>query len=111
MWPTQFMSNALRRISRFIEMSGPRVGRTVRRPPPSGGSAAPSSREQPPCVLRAAYLLHADRHRSRAVRHAVALDAAHDLGEGAVQYVVELAHHFALVPEELLQILHPFEVT
>ena len=40
----------------------------------------------------------------------VPLDAAHHLGERAIQHMVELAHHFALVPEELLKILHPFEV-
>src|ERR1700761_1048169 len=86
MWPTQFMSNALRRISRLM------------------------SREQPARGLRVAHLLDAYRHRRCAVRHTVTLDAAHHLGERAIQHMVELAHNFAFVPEELLEILHPFEV-
>src|SRR6185503_13003187 len=58
MWPTQFMSNALRRICLGM------------------------LREQSARVLGTAHLLHADCHRGGAVRHVVAIDPVHHLGEG-----------------------------
>src|ERR1700761_3768284 len=86
MWPTQFMSNALRRIC--LDMLW----------------------EQPPRILRAAHRFHADCHRRGAMRHQVTIDALHHPGEGTIEHMVQLGHHLRLVPEELLQILHPFEV-
>src|SRR5690348_17042681 len=108
MWPTQFMSNALRRIWRGMHppvMAGPCPRALSRGTVPAIGSSTlpvlmagtiPGSRpgtwpghderlrEQAAGVLRAPHLLDADRHRRIAVRDAVALDPAHHLREGAI---------------------------
>src|SRR5215469_7904552 len=104
MWPTQFMSKAFRRIS----LPMPASSHTPPLPRSGGGWRL---WEQPAHRLGAAHLLHPDRHRRRAVRNIVPLDTSHDLSEGAVQHVVQLAHYLGFVPEELLEVLHPFEIT
>src|ERR1039457_6503420 len=62
-------------------------------------------------MLGLANLLDADRHGCRAAGNAVGLGAADDAVPGAIERLLEAAHHFVLSPEILLQVLHPFKVT
>src|SRR5882757_10706549 len=66
--------------------------------------------KQSPRGLRGTDLFHTDRHRRGAVRNLVGIRARHHVIEGAVEDLIFAPCHFLFFPEQLLQILHPFEI-
>src|SRR5262249_17639885 len=71
---------------------------------------ARSSWEEPTGILGGADLLDTDRHRGGAVRKVIGPCARQHLFEGTVENMIFAPHHLLLFPEQLLQILHPFEI-
>ena len=69
-----------------------------------------SSREQPAHLLGLMHALDAQTQRSKAHADIAFTAEIQSLHKGLLQDAVEFAHHLALVPEEALQILHPFKV-